>query len=84
MFAAPENRGDAALTRRIDRAATELAALTSSGVTRTVVDGAWQDYRHDLGSAAQHASEGEELEGIDLDTDLMRLATGGGANSRKG
>jgi len=64
---------DTALTKRIDRAAFELVVLMESGFARQVRDETWQSYQHEFGSAG-----GTEL-GIDLDSDLMRLATGGSA-----
>jgi FMN reductase len=74
VFAAPEDWGDPALNTRIDRAATELVLLMESGFARQVRDESWQRYQHELGSAG-----GTEV-AIDLDTDLMRLATGGSAS----
>jgi FMN reductase len=62
-----------ALNKRIDRAAFELVLLMESGFARAVRDEAWQSYQHEFGSAG-----GTEL-GIDTDSDLMRLATGGSA-----
>jgi FMN reductase len=73
VFAAPEDWADPALNTRIDRAATELVLLMESGFARQVRDESWQSYQHELGSAG-----GSEV-AIDLDTDLMRLATGGSA-----
>jgi FMN reductase len=73
LFAAPEDWGDAALGARADRAATELLLLMESGFARKVRDESWGRYQHEYGSA-----NGEETE-ISLDTDLMRLATGGSA-----
>jgi len=73
LFAAPEDWGDPALNQRIDRAARELVLLMESGFARKVRDESWDSYQHELGSAG-----GTEV-GIDLDTDLMRLATGGSA-----
>ncbi|HEX6454274.1 MAG TPA: CE1759 family FMN reductase [Trebonia sp.] len=73
LFAAPEDWQDPALNKRIDRAARELVLLMESGFARQVRDESWDSYRHELGSAG-----GTELD-IDLDTDLMRLATGGTA-----
>jgi len=75
LFAAPEDWGDAALNRRIDRAAFELVLLMESGFARSVRDESWQNYQHELGSAG-----GTETE-INIDSDLMRLATGGSASS---
>jgi FMN reductase len=73
LFAAPEDWSDDALAERIDRAALELVLLMESGFARKVRDESWRSYQHEFGSAG-----GSEL-AIDLDTDLMRLATGGSA-----
>jgi FMN reductase len=74
LFAAPEDWGDPALNKRIDRAALELVLLLSSGFAQQVKDESWRNYQHEYGSAG-----GTETS-IDLDTDLMRLATGGSAS----
>jgi FMN reductase len=71
LFAAPEDWSDPALARRIDRAARELVLLMESGFARQVRDQSWGSYRHEFGSAG-----GTELT-IDLDSELMHLATGG-------
>jgi FMN reductase len=73
LFAAPEDWGDASLNKRIDRAAFELVLLMESGFARQVRAETWQSYQHELGSDG-----GRELD-IDVDSDLMRLATGGSA-----
>jgi FMN reductase len=73
LFAAPEDWSDPALNARIDRAARELVLLMESGFAGKIKDEAWQSYQHEFGSAG-----GTET-AIDLDTDLMRLATGGSA-----
>jgi FMN reductase len=73
LFAAPEDWGDPALNKRIERAAFELVLLMESGFARRVRDESWQSYQHELGSDG-----GRELD-IDIDSDLMRLATGGSA-----
>jgi FMN reductase len=73
LFAAPEDWSDPALNTRIDRAARELVLLMESGFAAKVRDESWQNYQHEFGSAG-----GTETS-IDLDTDLMRLATGGSA-----
>ena len=73
LFAAPEDWSDPALATRIDRAALELVLLMESGFARAIKDESWQSYQHEYGSAG-----GTEV-GIDLDTDLMRLAAGGSA-----
>jgi FMN reductase len=73
LFAATEDWSDPALAKRIDRAALELLLLMESGFARQVREESWQRYQHEFGSAG-----GTELT-IDLDSDLMRLATGGSA-----
>jgi FMN reductase len=73
LFAAPEDWSDPALNDRIARAAFELALLMESGFARKIRHQSWQSYQHEYGSAG-----GTETD-IDLDTDLMRLATGGSA-----
>ncbi len=74
LFAAPEDWSDPALNTRIDRAAFELTALMESGFASQVRNESWRSYQHEFGSAG-----GTETD-IDLDTDLMRLATGGPAS----
>jgi len=71
LFAAPEDWGDPALNKRIDRAAVEFVLLMESGFAGKIRDASWDSYQHDYagGTGAD----------IDLDTDLMRLATGGSA-----
>jgi FMN reductase len=75
LFAAPEDWSDLALAKRVDRAASELMLLMESGFARKVRDESWQRYAHEFGSAG-----GTEV-AIDLDTDLMRLATGGSGSA---
>jgi FMN reductase len=73
LFAAPEDWGDSALARRIERAALELALLMESGFAQQVRDESWRSYQHEFGSAG-----GTETD-IEPDSDLPRLATGGSA-----
>jgi FMN reductase len=73
LFAAPEDWSDPALNQRIDRAALEIVLLMESDFARKIRDESWQSYQHEYGSAG-----GTEFS-VDLDTDLMRLATGGSA-----
>jgi FMN reductase len=75
LFAAPEDWSDPALATRIDRAALELVLLMESGFARAIKDQSWSSYQHEYGSAGGTQTD------IDLDTDLMRLATGGSANT---
>jgi FMN reductase len=74
VFASTEDWNDPALNKRVDRAAIELVLLMESGFAHLVRDESWQSYQHEFGSAG-----GTEL-AIDLDSDMMRLATGGSAN----
>jgi FMN reductase len=74
LFAAPEDWSDPALNTRIDRAAVELVLLMESGFAAKIKDESWQSYQHEYGSAG-----GTET-AIDLDSDMMRLATGGSAS----
>ncbi|MFI1460722.1 CE1759 family FMN reductase [Nocardia carnea] len=71
LFAAAEDWNDTDLNKRIDRAALELVLLMESEFAHRVKDESWDSYQHTFGSAG-----GSEV-GIDLDTDLMRLAAGG-------
>ncbi|MGW5381983.1 CE1759 family FMN reductase [Nocardia sp. NPDC003963] len=72
LFAASEDWSDTDLDKRIDRAALELVLLMESGFAHQVKNESWDSYQHSFGSAG-----GSET-GVDLDTDLMRLAAGGG------
>ncbi|MCI9889704.1 NAD(P)H-dependent oxidoreductase [Micrococcales bacterium 31B] len=69
LFAAPEDWGNG-LGERVDRAAAELTALLASSIRDTLRGDTWSSYQHSYGSAG-----GTEL-GINIDSDLMRLATG--------
>ena len=71
LFAAAEDWNDGELGSRIDRAAMELVLLMESEFSKQVRDISWSRYRHEFGSAA--ASD----DGIDFDSDMMRLAAGG-------
>jgi len=71
LFAAAEDWGDPALATRIDRAAVELVVLMDADFAGQVKAETWGAYSHEFGSAG-----GTELS-VDLDSDLMRLATGG-------
>jgi FMN reductase len=80
LFAAPEDWGGTALAERIERAATELVLLVKSGVGVSIADNAWKGYQHQFAGNATRADRGAE--DVDFDTDLMRLAAGGGAPAR--
>lgn len=71
LFAAAEDWNDPDLGSRIQRAATELVLLMDSDFSRHVRDMSWDKYRHDFGSA------GGSRDGIDFDSDMMKLAAGG-------
>jgi FMN reductase len=73
VFASSEDWGDTGLADRIERAALELVALIDSGVEGRIRGESWGRYQHELGS-----NGGEELS-INLDSEMMRLATGGSA-----
>jgi FMN reductase len=73
LFAAPDDWSDPALSKRIDRAAVELLLLMESGFAGQVREETGHSYQHENGRAA-----GADV-AIDLETDLMRLATGGSA-----
>ena len=77
VFASTEDWQDSSLTKRIDRAARELVVLMESDVQAKITDTSWDSYQHEFGSAG-----GNEL-GIDLESDLMRLATGGSLPSQR-
>jgi FMN reductase len=70
VFATTEDWADGALDQRIERAALELLLLMESGLAEKIKEESWGSYQHEYGSAG-----GAELS-IDLDSDLMRLATG--------
>jgi FMN reductase len=70
LFAAPEDWADKALSGRIDRAALELVTLMRAGVAATIRSGNATKYQTQFGS--------KNDPGIDFDSDLMRLAAGGG------
>ena len=71
LFAASEDWGDPGLATRIDRAAVELVVLMDADFAGQVKGETWGAYSHEFGSAG-----GTELS-VGLDSDLMRLATGG-------
>ncbi|GAA2528853.1 CE1759 family FMN reductase [Rarobacter incanus] len=78
VFAATEDWArPSALTERIKRAAGEFAVLVGAGVRARVLDVNRTAYGRSFESVA---AERGEVDAIDFDTDLMRLATGGSAN----
>jgi FMN reductase len=77
VFAATEDWAEGGLDGRLDRAALELILLMESGFADEVRSASWGSYQHEYGSAG-----GTEL-AIDLDSDLMKLATGGSPSAPK-
>ncbi|TDC73156.1 NADH-dependent FMN reductase [Micromonospora sp. KC606] len=77
LYVAPEDWGSADLGRRIDRAARELAVLLGTGAGRQIAESNWEGYQHQFGGNATAAAR--SFADVDFDTDLMRLATGGGS-----
>lgn len=75
VFAAPQDWADPDLNFRIDRAALELVVLAESGFAAQIRSQSWSSYQHEYGSAG-----GTQLS-VDLESDLMRLATGGSAQN---
>lgn len=73
LFASTEDWNDSALSARIERAGRELFLQMSIGFEHRLRESSWDKYQHSFGSAG-----GKETE-IRLDTDMMRLATGGAA-----
>lgn len=75
LFAAPGDWASTSFTRRIERAAAELAHLVDAGIRTSIADSSWDGYQHRF---AGHATRSQQsVEDVDFDTDLMRLATGG-------
>ncbi|SDY68558.1 CE1759 family FMN reductase [Herbiconiux ginsengi] len=81
VFAAPEDWGSPELSARVRRAATELAQMLISRVGERITDATWAQHRHGFAGRAVRAERSTDL---DFDTDLMRLATGGGASHPAG
>lgn len=71
VFATPDDFSSNELGERIERVAAELSLLVKSNFAKDLREEAWGGYQHNYGSAG-----GTEF-GIDFDSDLMRLATGG-------
>lgn len=70
LVTSPEDWNSGEFGGRVDRAASELVALVVGGFRENARGEGWEGYQHSFGSAG-----GTEL-GIDLDSDLMRLARG--------
>jgi FMN reductase len=81
LFAAPEDWADAALSKRIDRAAAEFAELLRSGVGEAIAGAGWQGYQHHFDGNATRAEK--SADDLDFDTDLMRLAAGGSVHHKQ-
>ena len=74
LFADPDDWSNPSLTKRIKRAATELALLVNAGIADKISDAAWDGYQHQFAGNATRAEQG--VGDVNFDTDLMRLATG--------
>ncbi|MFL5842103.1 MAG: CE1759 family FMN reductase [Thermoleophilaceae bacterium] len=77
VFAASDDWGTTDLGERIDRAATELAALVEADVETRIADRAWAGYQHQFGGNASRAARA--VDDVGFDSPLMRLAAGGAA-----
>lgn len=75
VFAASADWNSAELTERITRAAHEFSVLVSQDIAQKLLADSWNSYRRDFDSQAQQAAG--EGGGINLDSDLMKLAAGG-------
>jgi FMN reductase len=75
VYAAPQDWGSTELGTRIERAATELAAMVRAGVEEHVADDAWSSYQHQFAGNAGRADR--TAADLDFDSPLMRLAAGG-------
>jgi FMN reductase len=75
LYAAPEDWASPDLSKRIARAAGELAVLLRNSVGRDIAGDNWGSYQHQFGGNATGAER--SMEDVDFDTDLMRVATGG-------
>lgn len=75
VFAAPDDWADPALSKRLKRAGTELAALANANIEEVITGQSWGSYNHQFGGSAAKAREADAE--LDFDTDLMRLAAGG-------
>ena len=75
VYAAPEDWGSAELGTRIERAATELAAIVRAGVEQQITDHAWSRYQHEFAGNAARAER--SAADVDFSSRLMRLAAGG-------
>lgn len=71
LVSSPDEANSGEFSGRVDRAAGELVSLVAGGFRENARGEGWKAYQHTFGSAG-----GTEL-GIDLDSDLMRMATGG-------
>ncbi|OLR94740.1 NADH-dependent FMN reductase [Actinokineospora bangkokensis] len=74
LFATPEDWASPGLGTRTSRAAAELAALMTSGITRAITETNWDDHQHNFAGNATRSPH--TAADVDFDTDLMRLARG--------
>lgn len=81
LFAAPEDWGGSSLDTHVRRVAIELAAFVSHDLKAELRERTWHRHRHEFPTdidASTGASAADETPEVDLNTDLMRLATGEG------
>lgn len=71
---APSELSSPELTKRIERAARELATLIELGVREKIQSASWGAYEHTFAGSAERAQR--DASGVNFDTDLMRLARG--------
>lgn len=71
VFAAPEDWNEKALDERVRRAARELKVLIEVNFFEKIQGSSFGAYQRDFGGAGGTNTE------VELDSDLMRLATGG-------
>jgi len=77
VFAASEDWASPELGDRISRSSIELAVVVHAGLEHAIVERGWSGYRHEFGSNATRAEQ--DSAGVDFDSPLMHLATGGKA-----
>jgi FMN reductase len=77
VFASSDDWGTTDLGERVERAATELAAIVEADIETRIADRAWAGYQHQFAGNASRAAR--TVDDVDFDSPLMRLAAGGEA-----
>lgn len=72
VFAAPDDWSQTSLGERVERVSGELVTMMALGVQQQIRERAWDKYQHNFDTKAKAPEDG-----INLDTDMMRLAAGG-------